>query len=347
MPDIKAPVTVAVIIPTFNTLSWMLEQCFEGVLVQTCPIHQIIVIDDGSQAEETLVCLRRYAAQYPEQFLLKLNPHGGIAKARNAGLELVQSEYVCFLDSDDYWNADFIEKLVECLKPETDIAFCGYQLVSYNGDRSDGCYPSAAILNDPNRFPYFTSGCGFRLYKTEHLNRYHCSFPEGCIMEDEAFSNLAILTAHEVACVESYGYCVRQREDSFGRSRRRFNTSAAQNIPLSYFHKCMALAPEMSLYSGDVVRYRIAGALMISSWVFCCYAPKATRTEMIEKMAAFFREEQLREDNFAEVHDKLLDSLLYYTMLRLYCWTVNHHLEKITTAFAVRLVRLIYKIRGI
>lgn len=79
---------IAVIIPIFNTLPLILEQRFEGMLAQACPIHQIIVIDDGSQAEETLVCLRKYTAQHPK-YLTQDEPPWRTCQGMKAGLKLV------------------------------------------------------------------------------------------------------------------------------------------------------------------------------------------------------------------------------------------------------------------
>ncbi len=338
-------VNISVVIPVYNTLPWMLTQCFDSVLRQTHPVHQMIVVDDGSEETETLACLEKYAAQYPGQVVLKHNPHGGIAKTRNAGLEMVQSDYVCFLDSDDYWHADFLEKLAGCVNTETDIAFCGYELVNTQGDRSDGTFPSADTLRDPKRYPYYTCGCGSRLHRMEHLRKYGCIFPEGSIMEDEAFSDLSILTAGQMASVESYGYSVRQRADSFGQNRKRFNAHTATSIPLATFSRCLSLAPQASSFARDVVFYRIASALMTSSWVFCCYAPKTARREMAEQMAGFFRENKISLSKASQVHHALQDSSFHHAALRVYGWGVRLHMEKISASLAGCMVRAVYRIR--
>jgi len=89
--------TVSVIIPTFNS-STFVAQAVESVLAQTRPPAEIIVIDDGS-TDDTASRLQVYGARI--QYVFQSNR--GRSSARNAGLQMAQSDYVAFLDADDVW----------------------------------------------------------------------------------------------------------------------------------------------------------------------------------------------------------------------------------------------------
>jgi glycosyltransferase involved in cell wall biosynthesis len=96
-------VTVSVIIPTYNSAAFVSE-ALDSILSQTCPVTEIIVVDDGS-TDST----REIVSGYHEVQCIEKN-HEGPSAARNAGIRQAKSKYVAFLDSDDLWLPDKIEK---------------------------------------------------------------------------------------------------------------------------------------------------------------------------------------------------------------------------------------------
>ena len=71
---------------------------------------QLILVDDGSQDRGGAIC-DEYAARYPDNVLAIHKENGGLASARNAGLDYVQGKYVNFLDSDDRIGRDTFSKV--------------------------------------------------------------------------------------------------------------------------------------------------------------------------------------------------------------------------------------------
>lgn len=115
---------VSVIIPVFNAESY-LDKCVQSVLDQTYTNVEIILLDDGS-TDKTLQLCQQYKKQY-NNVIVKSLPHGGVSKARNAGISLIHGEYFTFVDSDDWVEKTFIEKMVKSLESfEADVAVCGY-----------------------------------------------------------------------------------------------------------------------------------------------------------------------------------------------------------------------------
>lgn len=109
---------VSVIVPVFNTEKY-LPQCIESVLKQSVKNIEIILVDDGSTDSSGTIC-DKYAKKYDcVQVLHKKN--GGHTSARKAGLRLAKSEYVMWIDSDDWIEADFIEnikKIADCTQAD-------------------------------------------------------------------------------------------------------------------------------------------------------------------------------------------------------------------------------------
>lgn len=107
--------TVVVIIPFYNGADWV-ERAIKSVVAQTIPADEFIIVNDGSKPEER-AALAHLAEKYPFRIIDKEN--GGQGSARNAGVGASKSEFICFLDQDDYYFPDHIEDLLEGL-PERD-----------------------------------------------------------------------------------------------------------------------------------------------------------------------------------------------------------------------------------
>jgi glycosyltransferase involved in cell wall biosynthesis len=125
--------TVGVVIPVFNRATLVLE-ALESVLEQTLPPERIVVVDDGSTdgtAESVRAWMRAHADA--GQAALVQRPHEGAAAARNAGLARLGScDFVAFLDSDDRWPPDFLERTQLALRqaPSAVAASCDRRFVS-------------------------------------------------------------------------------------------------------------------------------------------------------------------------------------------------------------------------
>ena len=93
---------ISVVIPTYNRAEFI-SSAIESVLAQTHPVDEIIVVDDGS-TDNT----KEKVFQYPSVQYVYQENHG-VASARNTGIELVNTEWVAFLDSDDLWGKNKIK----------------------------------------------------------------------------------------------------------------------------------------------------------------------------------------------------------------------------------------------
>lgn len=98
---------VSVIIPTFNRKSW-LEKAVDSVLCQTFADFELIVVDDGS-TDDTRTLFK--TAETRVSYLYQENQ--GVASARNAGIHAAQGKWIAFLDSDDAWLPEKLEKQID------------------------------------------------------------------------------------------------------------------------------------------------------------------------------------------------------------------------------------------
>jgi len=126
-----APV-VSVILPTFNRLAY-LRPAVDSVLAQTLTDWELIIADDGSDAQ-TLEYLR--SLQDPPRIRVLELPHSGNPSAvRNAALRMATGEYVAFLDSDDVWMPTKLQRQLESLRqhPDCPWGYTGYIRIDASG----------------------------------------------------------------------------------------------------------------------------------------------------------------------------------------------------------------------
>ncbi len=110
--------SISVILPTYNRAS-TLFRALDSVLKQDYPLHEIIVIDDGSKDNTAQII--------QEDFLsvrLIRQQNRGVSAARNRGIFTATGEWLAFLDSDDSWSPDKLSRQIEALKCHAQHVIC-------------------------------------------------------------------------------------------------------------------------------------------------------------------------------------------------------------------------------
>ena len=113
-----ADIDVSVVVPTFNRCA-LLGRALESVVRQTVPVREVIVVDDGSNdGSETVVDRSALATRYFWQ------PNRGVSAARNVGIREARSSWIAFLDSDDEWRPQKLEKQLEGVSRSPQYRVC-------------------------------------------------------------------------------------------------------------------------------------------------------------------------------------------------------------------------------
>ena len=100
---------ISAVIPAFNSASY-LASAIESVLVQTVPVGEIIVVDDGS-TDDTQHVLRQFGGSV----VVAVQENAGAAAARNKGVSLASGDWIAFLDADDIWFPGKTERQLEVI----------------------------------------------------------------------------------------------------------------------------------------------------------------------------------------------------------------------------------------
>ena len=139
----------SVLIPVYNVEKY-LSACLESVLHQSFTDYEIILVDDGSKDTSGLIC-DRYHNKHPEKIRVHHKTNQGQLSARVAGLKLAAGKYACFLDSDDCWPENTLERLFNVIQTTgSDIVLYQWELMDERGtiikdSVSESLFPTGII----------------------------------------------------------------------------------------------------------------------------------------------------------------------------------------------------------
>ncbi len=203
---------LSVIIPVYNTGD-RLYRCLDSVLNQSFTEWELILVDDGSEAPTAAIC-DRYAGQDTRVKVLH-TANGGVGAARNHGLALARSPWVCFIDSDDWVESDYLQGYADRIETGVDLVLGGY--VKTRGETeigrrhlTDDFVPKDSIPGFflENNLLDFGSPC-CKLFRRDTLLKEGLQFPEHYSYgEDTLFFFKYLQYCRSVACIgrEDYHY---------------------------------------------------------------------------------------------------------------------------------------------
>ena len=229
---------ISVIVPVYNVERY-LEKCVNSIVNQTYKNLEIILVNDGATDSSGDLCDK--LAMIDNRIKVYHKENGGLSDARNYGVERATGEYVGFVDSDDYIDAEMYEKLYEAIKKENvDVAECSLKVI----------YPGKIELFTDEKY-YKVLG------KTEYLEEYltikkifgsvwtkliksdvakKLVFPKGKLYEDTYYAYDLINIANSFVLIDSPSYNYLMRENSITNSK--FNPRIFDLIEIvEKFHK--------------------------------------------------------------------------------------------------------------
>lgn len=211
--------TVSVIVPVYNNEKFVSE-CIESILQQTYKNIEIILVDDGSSDGSGAIC-DEYAKK-DSRIKVFHQENGGVCKARNKGLEIVNGDYFCFVDSDDFIKENALEILMnDMLEYGSDMAIgkMGAQVqIDCPGHQAETeiWQDNEALIKSIEDNPFTYSSCG-KLYKRKTFGDIR--FLEGKkIHEDSFFVFQCFMKKPKVIVKDENIYCYRKNEESASHS---------------------------------------------------------------------------------------------------------------------------------
>ncbi|MBR6162661.1 glycosyltransferase [bacterium] len=205
---------VSVIIPVYNTEKYI-TQCLDSIINQTLNDIEIICINDNS-TDNSLGILKEYSSKDKRIKIINLKKNSGVSKVRNEGIKVATGEYIAFVDSDDFIDLDFYEKLYNIAKESNSDCAKG-NIFNYSEETRLFELSDFYNINDKIRDnkAFFYYGFTSAIYKKQFIDRLNLRFPEGAnYFEDVYFSILASVNYNKVEIVDSAKYYYRKRKNS-------------------------------------------------------------------------------------------------------------------------------------
>ncbi len=118
---------VSVVIPCFRCGA-TLPNAIASVAHQTLRPAEVILVDDGNDAEAE-AALKAIASRYPDWIrLVRLSSNAGAGAARNAGWAIAKQPWIAFLDADDSWHPEKMRLQYDYMSRHSEVALCGHRL---------------------------------------------------------------------------------------------------------------------------------------------------------------------------------------------------------------------------
>ena len=185
---------ISVIIPMYNSAA-VIKRCLTSVMRQLFRDIEIIVIDDGSTDHGADVVLELASKDDRIRYIRQEN--GGASRARNRGLDAANGEWICFIDSDDAIEEDYLSSMYDCIQETAcDIVMCGFRTVS--GNHSMNWLLSEAAMDslkgnmrdDLVTLRCFVSSPCMKIFRKDRIEELHLRFREDMVLaEDRYFNN--------------------------------------------------------------------------------------------------------------------------------------------------------------
>lgn len=212
---------VSIIVPVYNARNTIAD-CLAGIVGQTYPNWEAIVIDDGSTDGSFEVIIK--LAEGDARIRPRHQENRGVSSARNTGLGHAQGEYIVFVDADDYLEKDFLQRMLREM-PETDFVMCAHLVhypnpecnvqvyAKYNGEALTGKHPISYIaLKAISPAPWG------KMYKNSIVQKNHILFADRMkVGEDTKFIYDYLIHAESISFVPECLYQYRAGNGAWSR----------------------------------------------------------------------------------------------------------------------------------
>lgn len=210
---------LSIIVPVYNVEKY-LPKCLESLIKQTLKDIEIICVNDGSM-DNSLAILKEFASKDSRIRIID-NQHQGVAKTRNTGIEQSTGEYIGFVDSDDYIDIDFFEKLYNsATKSNSDIAIASilkhknffniYNAKYTKEETAITIQDKIKLCEDKKHFFFYAWN---KIYHSGFIKENNIKFSEGQIYEDVMFAIKALYYSNKIISVYGTKYHYIEHENS-------------------------------------------------------------------------------------------------------------------------------------
>ncbi|WP_404297322.1 glycosyltransferase family 2 protein [Halomonas sp.] len=258
-------VSISVVIPLYNK-AYSVERAILSVLNQEEPPKELIIINDGSTDGSESIVKGLMGNDAKNIIGLVSQYNKGVASARNLGASICKSEYICFLDADDYWRPDFIVKMKELINdfPDANL-YCLRHEVVRNGGKpfkpKHGCKSGFRGYVDD----FFRASSKGEVANSSKVCVKKSTFtnvegfPSGIVSGEDLQLWIELALEGPVVCGDCYSVVVCQQKDESRNGRTR-----SVPYPVLFFskkNKHELISQSLKFYLSAIAVRHIAGSI--------------------------------------------------------------------------------------
>ena len=273
---------VSVVLPIYNVAQY-LDKCLSSVINQTYKNIEIICVNDCSP-DNSLNIIKLFQKIDSRIILVDRKQNGGLSAARNSGLDVATGDYVYFLDSDDYIDEDYIEKMVDAaIKSKADVVL-NTSIKAETEEKSSQHFPGRTYNDISHEYidakPAILNiiwNTWAHLWKKSFLDKIHARFPEGYIIEDQYFQAITYIHLDKVYVIREslYHYIIR-------------DTSIIGKLKSDSFYTNLKILNKIfDYYEDNKLLDSLHNVRMLTDWILPEYNEK--RREQLEELKKYFK----------------------------------------------------------
>ena len=292
---------VSVVVPVYNTLPEYLSECFESVKNQDYEKRELVIVNDGSTNEETVLFCREYVKDNNEWCVLVEQENKGVSVARNTGIVECSGSRLMFLDSDDSLEPDAISTLNKAMDENGCDAVIGQDYVK-NGINKvetyiDNDIMSALIHNVEASFGWALWG---KMFDTNLMRFYYVSYEDIYYGEDLLVNASYFSNSNKAVVINEKVY-----------NYRRDNTDSAMNqavtskkltlikmwLEMERFYVGRGLDEEIKMIRANYYNSLLSGLFECNYFMYKNYRhiSKQIRTEICDNMRDIFKNPYVKD----------------------------------------------------
>ena len=273
---------VSIIVPAYNVENYI-QKCIDSLLRQTYSNIEIIIVDDGSTDRTKDIIDELYCDC--DKIAIYHKENGGLADARNYGIDRMCGDYVTFVDSDDFVDAEYIYYLMDCIYRENaDIAmipvqyFFNYNAIDYEYDcEYEIVSAKEAVRRMLLRNSIAHTACG-KIYKAYIWK--NLQFPYGKLYEDYYTTFDAFSKSEKVIIGKAEMYFYYQRDTSIMHLQCDEKTVSIVNATMEVTPRIIHYWPELK---DEAIDLQVALCLKCLQRIYECDLNGFKKTQMVIK----------------------------------------------------------------
>lgn len=308
--------TVSVVIPVYNAEK-TIERCVESLIYGEMRDISVILVDDCSSDGSWRCCLD-LSNRYPNVWCYRNEKNRGVSYTRNFGLEVAKSEYILFVDSDDWVSGQYAEKLLSAAQqnPNSLIISGFYFQNEVEGYRQDYIWEkdgqSVYRVTQKDFFElqnkFHLQQLWNKIFRRDVINEAHIRFDENQNMGEDFQFVLDYMEAAQIeTCVilnTSLYYYVRATQSSLMSQFGISNNKNAFDRFKQLLHLCGVATPELKSY------YETAVSNLKNNYVYQTVRGKGSKDEKINFI------EKIMQDGKARQHYRMQRNILIKENIR-------------------------------